>query len=864
MEKTMISTGIYWVEIPEADLYILCGCPADSVKHLMKRGLIVQKESNGIKYENGPNAILLSDVTLQNGRFSNLAEFPVLQMFYRQGMILPNHPNNTGIKPMLIGIENQVKAQAEYIYRGNYGLVSADEITAAGVSADVAREMMRLKLRFAFDNIRKTEDLIDMRIADRDAVELRNGVFVHRAGVNRYEFLYGGRKVEVDLNLSPKESYEASYQLGFHKIKREYFSVIHTGEGDGWDPARPCMASIITYQGRIFIIDAGPSIAHSLTSLGISVNEIEGIFHTHAHDDHFNGLTVLLRTDHRIKYYATPLVRSSVIKKLSALTGMDENQFARYFDVHDLDFDRWNDIDGLEVMPLFSPHPLETSTLMFRTLWEDGYKTYYHMADTVALPVLEGMIADDRAKSGVSRAFHDRVKKEYLIPVDLKKIDIGGGLIHGRAEDFIEDKSEKIILSHTERPLNDSQKEIGASATFGMEDTLVPANQEYTLRAAEDYLCKYFLSSKNCDVRRLLNCPVVTHNPGSILIRKGAVNKHIFLIVSGVAEYIDTGQGIHNTLSAGSMAGELSGMLGTASPGTCRSESYVTTLRIPSSLYVEFVKRNNLYDEIKRLHDMRWFLQNTGLFGEMISWPVMNEMARRIKKETVPKGAGLKTGSGPALFLLLEGELAVCSGVRKVEIVGPGGFFGEESIVRDTAARFSASATKKSVAYRIPGDALADIPIVQWKLLETLDRREKILDLFREFEWKKDYSVGVAELDEKHKDLFETINSLFSVYESCRNSPAAGKKMDLLISKVKEHFEREEALMKQCGYTDFSSHHKEHRRLLKDITDFKKDIGLGGSRDESDCLEFLKNWLVGHTLTIDMKYGPAMNAKSIF
>ena len=62
--------GCYYVKIYEANLHILCGAPADIVKHLMKYGMIVTKEKNGIKYENGPNAILLSDVLVQNGNFS--------------------------------------------------------------------------------------------------------------------------------------------------------------------------------------------------------------------------------------------------------------------------------------------------------------------------------------------------------------------------------------------------------------------------------------------------------------------------------------------------------------------------------------------------------------------------------------------------------------------------------------------------------------------------------------------------------------------------------------------------------------------------------------------------------------------------
>ena len=118
IHKIEVARGIQWVEIPEADLRILCGCPADAVKHMLKRGLILEKERKGVTCETGPNAILLSDLALQNGEFANLAEFPVLQMLYKQGLILPGHPNNTGRKPLLIGSAEQVDSQLRYIYRG--------------------------------------------------------------------------------------------------------------------------------------------------------------------------------------------------------------------------------------------------------------------------------------------------------------------------------------------------------------------------------------------------------------------------------------------------------------------------------------------------------------------------------------------------------------------------------------------------------------------------------------------------------------------------------------------------------------------------------------------------------------------------
>ena len=84
--KKHISPGIVWVAIEEADLYLCCGCPADTAKHLKKAGVVNRVLVDGQVCEDGPNAILLSDVFIQNGQIANLAEFPMLQMLYLQGM----------------------------------------------------------------------------------------------------------------------------------------------------------------------------------------------------------------------------------------------------------------------------------------------------------------------------------------------------------------------------------------------------------------------------------------------------------------------------------------------------------------------------------------------------------------------------------------------------------------------------------------------------------------------------------------------------------------------------------------------------------------------------------------------------------
>ena len=725
MKMIKIANGVYWIEVPEADLFILCGCPADSVKHLMKRGFIRPEQKNGIQYETGPNTILLSDVSIQGERFCNVAEFPVLQMLYRQGMIIPNHPNNTGIRPLLIGIEDQVKSQAEYIYRGNYGLISEDEMIQTGITRDLAHDIVRMKRRFAFEKIRKTEELVETRIIDEKPVELRNGAYICRKGKNLFEFTYKKESIMINLNLVGSEEYEAPYYLGHHDIRKEYFSVIHSGEGDGWDINRPCMASILTFQGKVYLIDAGPNIIHSLRALGISANDIEGVFHTHSHDDHFIGLPALFRSDHKIKYFTTPLVRTSIEKKLSALLSMG-NILSRYFDINDMELYKWNNIDGLEVMPALSPHPVENNILFFRTLWEGGYKTYAHLSDITSFEVLGKMITDDETKSGITKKYFEEVKKIYLTPVDIKKIDIGGGQIHGRVEDFSEDKSKKIILSHTSLTLTDKQKEMGTSASFGMSDVLIPSEQDFTKAIAFQHLQLYFPTVPRHELRMLLNCPVVFFNPGSFLLRSGDLNREIFFVLSGILEYIVADAGIFNRLSTGSIVGEISGLTDAKVRGTYRAFSFVKALKIPCTLYIEFLKRNLIYEDIIKIIEVRQFLQRSWLFGEMTSCPVKNRIARGMKSVVYERGKNLPTMGSQDLFLVKDGQIKIFYDTHFIETQERGGFFGEENILFKTQNRFSAITSKKSTIFHVQRGEVKNIPIVKWKLLETFERRTRI------------------------------------------------------------------------------------------------------------------------------------------
>ncbi len=474
--KRKILDGVFLIDIPDAELKLLCGCPADVIKHLAMKGLLPIVEKNGVKYEAGPNAILLSDVLVQNGSLCNLSEFPVLHMFYNQGMILPGHPNES-MTPKLIGRKEQVKAQMEYIFVGNYGLVTEEEFQQVGEDMEFAKEYLAMKLRFAQGRFLPSKELMEGLFLEDEPLEITNGVIIERLKPNLFDIRYKGQTVKVDLNLKRHHKYKPPYRLPKVRLNDHHFAIIHSGEGDGWDPTRPCLSSIIMYKRQFYLIDAGPNINTTLKAFNLKAGQIEGVFVTHVHDDHFAGLFSLMSTKRKLKIFSSGFVKETIIRKLQAVLSENKVKLSHYFDFHDLQRDEWNSINGLEVKPIPSAHPIDTTLFLFRARDKNGYKSYGHYSDIAALGWLKKMRATPE-KPGLTDEYIEKIRQSFQIKVDIKKIDVGGPAVHGDAEDFVDDPSGKLVMGHTHTPFTKRQLEIGEEVDFGTVEVLIDKNPE--------------------------------------------------------------------------------------------------------------------------------------------------------------------------------------------------------------------------------------------------------------------------------------------------------------------------------------------------------------------------------------------------
>jgi hemerythrin len=720
--KRHITDGVYWIEVEKADLYLCCGCPADVMKHLKKAGVVKTVHGDGFTYETGPNAILLSDTPIQHGQLANLSEFVILHMLYLQGFVVPGNPNYQKYKPLLVGYEKQLKMQIDYVDIGNHGLDSVQQIVEAGVGEVAAAKIFATKLHYANGGIRSMRSMLETRPLEGASVEIKNDVYIERTGLNEFEITYKGEKCDVDLNLEPHQKYAAPYHLPFRRLQPSRFAVSHIGEGNGWDVNRPCMASIIHYEGKTYLIDAGPNILSNLTRAGVGISEIEGIFLTHMHDDHFAGITDMLNVEKKLKLFTTSLIRKTVEKKLQALFHSEFDLLNIAFDGITLQFDTWNNIDGLEVKPSYSPHTVETSIFRFRARHNGDVKSYLHLADTINFKEFDIII--DNNPELFTDDDRQYLKENYLEKVDLKKLDVGGGAIHGHLSDYADDKSTKLVMAHTNQPLEVDDPRF-VNADFGDTDQLMTdAGFDYLHTRSIEYLGRYFETLPKTKQTQLADGKMVHFEPDSLIGSPGN-GKNIFLILTGLVKFTND-LGMEQLVDAGNFIGNSRKYFLRDYMHQYRSLGHVDCLQFKESYIEQVFTQYNLWNNFKMRVNLANALRDCFLVQYSLSSATFYEIAGEAELLEIPDMQTLGGKLDDFLFILMEGAITVVYDGRYRGQLTRLQHFGGLGLLKKYRKKQHFVLDEPIRAVAIPIDKIMQVPVLLWKLIELEERRYQL------------------------------------------------------------------------------------------------------------------------------------------
>nr|WP_321239773.1 bacteriohemerythrin [uncultured Tolumonas sp.] len=137
--------------------------------------------------------------------------------------------------------------------------------------------------------------------------------------------------------------------------------------------------------------------------------------------------------------------------------------------------------------------------------------------------------------------------------------------------------------------------------------------------------------------------------------------------------------------------------------------------------------------------------------------------------------------------------------------------------------------------------------------LDSLDHNEVV-------RWSDAFRVGIAEVDNQHLGLFNSMNKL---YHGIINEMAPGQvqeRLNELVFLAKKHLEDEESLMLRANYSDLNAHKQVHVKLLSDMDNLLRRFANKEAGSDMELLFFLKNWLVDHIFRVDKRYVPELKA----
>jgi len=162
--------------------------------------------------------------------------------------------------------------------------------------------------------------------------------------------------------------------------------------------------------------------------------------------------------------------------------------------------------------------------------------------------------------------------------------------------------------------------------------------------------------------------------------------------------------------------------------------------------------------------------------------------------------------------------------------------------------------------------SLGALNLVPWLLVAMLVAVPLLFNLSEKkifAVWKDEYSVGVKSLDDDHRKLLDLINKLQTAVHYQTGDAFEKEALDEVIAYTKYHFEREEKLMEEAGYSDLDEHKKTHQSMIAKVDDFVKDYESKGHEVLEEVASYLKDWLIGHINGTDQEYSALLKEKGV-
>ena len=128
-------------------------------------------------------------------------------------------------------------------------------------------------------------------------------------------------------------------------------------------------------------------------------------------------------------------------------------------------------------------------------------------------------------------------------------------------------------------------------------------------------------------------------------------------------------------------------------------------------------------------------------------------------------------------------------------------------------------------------------------------------------EWKPVYETGIVALDKEHQQLVAQISRLGEAILEKRGEEVLAEILAALEEYTESHFQHEEELMQQFGFSGLDEHRQIHQQLRDAVQELKSRSTPGTDGLVKELYKLLRNWLLEHIVEVDNKYGAFLESR---
>jgi len=122
------------------------------------------------------------------------------------------------------------------------------------------------------------------------------------------------------------------------------------------------------------------------------------------------------------------------------------------------------------------------------------------------------------------------------------------------------------------------------------------------------------------------------------------------------------------------------------------------------------------------------------------------------------------------------------------------------------------------------------------------------------FDWKDEYSIGIAGIDAQHRKIVELIEDLFESIRDAREEYVIGDILADLATYAKDHFALEEKVLERFGNAAGAEHERQHEEFIAKVRELREGDRVCLQGIPIQTLDVLKEWFKNHEMYVDAKY----------